>query len=95
MVFEKYTERASGAWVDFQKIEELFCKKDRGLPDLGRPRARSNGREKRTTWPRWPASFWCVNRKEKIIYRLMEIVFVLGSRRENARPKFSVLPICF
>jgi hypothetical protein len=58
VVFAQYTKRASGARVDIQKIDGFFLQNDHGSIDLGYPCAQSNGREKRVTWPRWPASFW-------------------------------------
>ena len=36
------------------------------LPDLDRATARSDGREKRATWPRSPRTFCCANRTKKI-----------------------------
>ena len=49
----KYHERDSGSRVDFRKVEGFFSKNDRGSPDLGRLRGRSNGHEKPATWTRW------------------------------------------
>ena len=59
MFFAKCPERDSGARVDFRKKRSVFLKNDRGSPDLGRPRGRSNGHEKQTTWHAgWPATLY-------------------------------------
>jgi len=57
---------SEGLRVDFPVEEEFFLQKSYDLHDLNRPCARSDGREKRVTWPRWPAIFCCVNRIVKI-----------------------------
>jgi hypothetical protein len=51
------------------KLEGFFKKKASGLPDLGRPCARSDGWERAATWPRSAALFWCVNRMKEIILK--------------------------
>jgi hypothetical protein len=46
----------SAGW--FPEKRRAFLKNNRGLPHLDRPRAWSDGRENRTTWPLSPALFW-------------------------------------
>ena len=45
---------------------EGFLKKDHGSPNLGRPRARSNGREKQGDVARWLAAVWAQDSYRKM-----------------------------
>jgi hypothetical protein len=51
-----------GLRVVFCQSSRTFSQNGLGLADLGRPRARSDGRGTLATWPRSPALFCCVNR---------------------------------
>lgn len=46
--------------VDLSRVRGFFFFKMTRTHDLGCPPGQSDGWEWLATWPRWPASFWCM-----------------------------------
>jgi hypothetical protein len=59
---EKGEEEAEeGLRVDFDEDRGHFLQNGQNTSDLDRAYARSDGRQKRATWPRSPPTFCCAN----------------------------------